>query len=142
MTSTAETNRLRLRIIAQLLGELGQEVVFVGGATVSLYADTPLAVEVRPTDDIDIVIELATYGSYGILDERLRQLGFQNDIMSGVICRYQVSGITVDMMPTDSSVLGFSNRWYAPGFREATDYQLDEQTTIRFFTLPYFLASK
>jgi hypothetical protein len=30
---------------------------FVGGATVSLYVDRPFN-EVRPTDDVDIVIEL------------------------------------------------------------------------------------
>ncbi|WP_425290776.1 hypothetical protein [Spirosoma linguale] len=125
-----------------MLSDLGQEVVFVGGATVSLYADAPTASEVRPTNDVDVVIELATYGSYSDLDARLRQLGFQNDVMSGVICRYKVQGITVDVMPTDPSILGFSNRWYADGFRDAFDYALDEDTTIQLFTLPYFVASK
>jgi predicted nucleotidyltransferase len=142
MNTPAEINRLRLRIVAQLLADLNQDVVFVGGATVSLYANTITSADVRPTNDVDVVVELATYGSYGDLDARLRQLGFQNDLMSGVICRYHVQGITVDIMPTDPSVLGFSNCWYADGFREAIDYNLDNQTIIKIFALPYFVASK
>ena len=142
MNTPADINRFRLRIVAQLLAGLEQEVVFVGGATVSLYVDSPTAIDVRPTDDVDVVVELATYGSFSALETRLRQLGFQNDMMSGVICRYQVQGITVDIMPTDPSVLGFSNRWYTDGFRNAMLYDLDETVTIRLFTLPYFVASK
>ena len=142
MNTSADINRLRLRIVAQMLAQLGQAVVFVGGATVSLYADTTLTADIRPTDDIDVVVELATYGAYSDLEDRLRALGFQNDMMSGVICRYRVQGITVDIMPTDPTILGFSNRWYADGFQTAMHYRLDEQTTIRIFTLPYFVASK
>ena len=142
MNTSADVNRLRLRTVAQMLAGLGQDVVFVGGATVSLYIDAPTATDVRPTDDVDVVVELASYGSYSALDARLRQLGFQNDISSGVICRYQVQGITVDIMPTDSAVVGFTNRWYADGFRSAMAYALDEQTRIKLFTLPYFVASK
>jgi predicted nucleotidyltransferase len=142
MNTPGEINRLRLRIVAQLLADLNQNVVFVGGATVSLYANAITSADVRPTNDVDVVVELATYGSYGDLDARLRQLGFQNDLMSGVICRYQVQGITVDVMPADPSVLGFSNCWYADGFRKSINYSLDKQTIIKIFTLPYFVASK
>ena len=142
MNTPADINRLRLRVVSQLLAGLDQDIVFVGGATVSLYVDSPTAVDVRPTDDVDVVVELATYGSYSDLDTRLQQLGFKNDIMSSVICRYQVQGITVDVMPTDPSVLGFSNRWYADGFRNAMLYDLDGAATIRLFTRPYFVASK
>jgi hypothetical protein len=38
-------------------------VVFVGGATVSLYADR-IAAEVRPTDDIDILLETLRANRY------------------------------------------------------------------------------
>jgi len=34
--------------------------VFVGGATISLYADKPV-MEIRPTDDIDVIIEVLNY---------------------------------------------------------------------------------
>ena len=68
--------------------------------------------------------------------------GFVNDTTSGVICRYTIHGLTVDIIPTHSEALGFSNRWYPAGFRNAIPYTLDDQTTIRIFSLPYFIASK
>ncbi|WP_345954013.1 hypothetical protein [Mucilaginibacter sp. PAMB04168] len=136
-------NLVRIKAVHQALKGLEQDYVFVGGATVSLYATSPdLATEIRPTDDVDIVVELASYKGYAALDERLRKLGFSNDIVSGVICRYTIQGVIVDIMPTDPSIIGFSNRWYAEGFESAVRYVLDEQTTVRIFSLPYFVASK
>ena len=143
-------NRLRLKAVANQLGPLNEQVVYVGGATVSLYIDTAAALDVRPTDDVDVIIELASYTSYSQLDERLRALGFQNDVMSGVICRYRMPGllvdvmenVVVDVMPTRPEILGFSNRWYVEGYERAIRYALDEQTTIRIFPLVYFLAAK
>jgi hypothetical protein len=88
------------------------------------------------------VVELASYKGYAELDERLRNLGFNNDIESGVICRYTIQGVIVDVMPTDPFIIGFSNRWYAEGFENAIQYVLDEQTTVQIFSLPYFVASK
>jgi predicted nucleotidyltransferase len=136
-------NLVRIKAVHQALKGLEQDYVFVGGATVSLYATNPsLATEIRPTDDVDIVVELASYKGYAELDERLRSLGFNNDIVSGVICRYTIQGVIVDVMPTDPSIIGFSNRWYAEGFESAIQYHLDEQTTVQIFSLPYFVASK
>jgi predicted nucleotidyltransferase len=136
-------NLVRIKAVHQALIGLKQDYVFVGGATVSLYATNPgLAAEIRPTDDVDIVVELASYKGYAELDERLRILGFNNDIVSGVICRYTIQGVIVDVMPTDPSIIGFSNRWYAEGFERAIQYVLDEQTTVQIFSLPYFVASK
>ncbi len=74
-------NLIRLKAVNQALEGLEQDFVFVGGATVSLYAtNEALAAEVRPTDDVDVIVELATYSGYSALDEKLRKIGFQNDI--------------------------------------------------------------
>ena len=41
----------------------------------SCYAtELALVAEIRPTDDVDIVIELASYGGCSQLDEKLREL--------------------------------------------------------------------
>ncbi|MFC5411527.1 hypothetical protein ACFPMF_19560 [Larkinella bovis] len=45
-------------------------------------------------------------------------------------------------MPTESSSLGFTNRWYSDGVDQAVEYTLDTDHTIFLFTAPYFLASK
>ena len=57
------SNLNRLKVIAEGLGELCHDVVFVGGSVAELYADDPAATDIRPTMDVDCVIELATYGS-------------------------------------------------------------------------------
>ena len=135
-----QTNIVRLKAIANLLNQVTEEFVFVGGATVSLYGDETRT-ETRPTDDVDVVIELASYKGYSELDEKLRKAGFENDIESGVICRYKIQGMIVDIMPTDASVIGFSNKWYPEGFKNAISIQLDENI-LKIFSLPYFIASK
>lgn len=51
--------------IAKALKELKENMVFVGGATISLYTDDPAAGEIRPTSDIDMTIRVAyTYGQW------------------------------------------------------------------------------
>ncbi len=132
----------RLKAVYNALGPLGKKVVFVGGATVFLYATNPAAEEVRPTEDVDLVVGSATYGDYAALEDTLRQLGFSNDQQSGIICRYVLGGLIVDVMPAEGSFLGFQNRWYSEGFKESVLYHLDAHTTIRILSSPYFLASK
>ncbi|HQW44894.1 MAG TPA: nucleotidyl transferase AbiEii/AbiGii toxin family protein [Chitinophagaceae bacterium] len=131
----------RIKAVYTALEELGPEVVFVGGATVSLYADRP-AGEARPTEDVDILIELLNYSGYAAVEEKLRSKGFSNDIESGVICRYRINGIVVDVMPTHEAILGFANRWYPDGFASAFPANLGEGYQIRLFRPEYFLASK
>lgn len=45
-------------------------------------------------------------------------------------------------MPTDSSILGFTNRWYEAGVTHSIGYPLDERQVIRIFSAPYFIATK
>jgi hypothetical protein len=48
-----QENITRIRAVRNALGDLKDDVVFVGGATVSLYTDRRTE-DVRPTDDIDV----------------------------------------------------------------------------------------
>ena len=107
----------------------------------ALYADRPSG-EARPTDDVDILVELAHHREYAAIEEKLRAKGFANDIESGVICRYRVRGIVVDVMPTEANAIGFSNPWYKQGFATAVRCSLDENHSVRIFQPDYFLASK
>jgi hypothetical protein len=112
----------------------------VGGATVSLYVDSKTE-EIRPTDDIDIVVEIYTHQEYAGLDKQLRKLGFVNDQTTHVVCRYTIQGLIVDVMPTQSEALGFSNKWYQPAFDNSILYSLGDEK-IRIFSPPFFIASK
>src|ERR1035441_8159091 len=135
-------NVVRIKGVYNALDLLKDEVVFVGGATVSLYADNPLQADVRPTMDIDVLVEILTYGGYAKVQEMLAGLGFHVDQESKIICRYKYQGLIVDIMPIDEGVLGFSNKWYKGGYATRMGYDLDERTRINIFSPPYFIASK
>ena len=135
-------NIVRLKVVAKALAELEHHVVFVGGSVVELYCDDPARGEVRPTDDIDVVIELINKGSHADLEEKLRQIGFKHDIESAIICRFKYHDIVVDIMPTEASILGFTNRWYKDGMNNTVLTILDNQTAIQIFEVTYFIASK
>ena len=44
--------------VAEALQHIKQDIVFVGGAVVSLYANDPAADEIRPTQDIDMTLNI------------------------------------------------------------------------------------
>lgn len=134
-------NITRIKVVYTALGELAKDVVFVGGATVALYADRP-AGEVRPTDDVDVLFEVLNYTAYAVLEAQLRSKGFEHDTASDVICRHVINGIIVDVMPTEESILGFSNKWYKEGFENSMTRLVEENYPIRLFQPVYFLASK
>lgn len=136
-----EINITRIKTLYDALKDLKDQVVFVGGATVSLYADRA-APEVRETQDVDIVIQIGSRLGYHEIEKQLWKLGFQNDIDSKILCRYLLSDLKVDVMPIDEKILGFSNRWYAKGFETAIEKTIDDQYKIKIFTPPYFIASK
>jgi predicted nucleotidyltransferase len=135
------TNITRIKAVYNALGPLKNEVVFVGGATVSLYADN-LAAEVRPTDDVDILVEISSRWKFAEIEQQLREMGFQHDREAKFLGRYLLHGLIVDVMPTDENILGFSNQWYSEGFSNAVVYVIDDQHKVKIFSPPYFIASK
>lgn len=135
-------NIMRLRAVADALGELLPIVVFVGGATINLYSTRAATPEVRYTDDVDCIVELASYAAYARMEEKLREKGFKHLPESAVQVRWQVQGIIVDIMPADPAILGFTNRWYGSGLQHTFDYLLLGSRKIRLLQAPYFLATK
>ena len=137
------TNLEMLSLAVRGLGAFKDEVVFVGGATIELYLTGQSALRVRPTDDVDCVVEVASRIEYYKVEERLRKLGFTHATGENVpICRWEYQGVSVDVMPIDGGILGFANRWYPAGYAKAIAARLPDGQDIRLFDLPYFIASK
>ncbi len=129
--------------IAKGLGPLKDKVVFVGGSTVSLYLTDPGAATVRPTEDVDCVIQVLSRGQYYKLETELERLGFRHVTEKDApICRWSYKGLTADIMPTEGTVLNFKNSWYPDGYEHAITVGLPSGEQVRIFSLPYFLASK
>lgn len=137
------TNIGMIQCVAAALGDFKDEVAFVGGSVTALYAENPGLSDIRPTLDVDCVVEVTTYVAYTQLEERLRLLGFRNDTAAGApLCRKKYRGIMVDFMPVDGAILGFTNRWYRSGMDNRMKYRLPDGTSIFIFPVEYYVATK
>ena len=77
-----ENKTINIAVVAEVskaLMELNNQMVFIGGAVVSLYTDDPSADEIRPTGDIDLTLRVVSFSDWAKLHERLAQLGFSPD---------------------------------------------------------------
>jgi len=138
-----KSNSYMLEAVANGLAYLKEEMVFAGGAVAELYASNPEATDIRPTLDVDCVIEIHSYSAHTEVEDKLRSLGFVNDTTQGApICRWIYQDILVDIMPSDSEVLGFSNRWYKEGIKSKILKTLPNGTDIFVFSPEYYLATK
>jgi hypothetical protein len=133
-----------LELAESALGELVDQVVFVGGATVGLWITDPAAPPVRPTDDVDVVVEVTTRTAFYDFEARLREAGFGEDQESGVICRWRhrESGLILDAMPSRADILGFQNEWQSATIPHAVPCELTSGATIKAAPPVYMLAMK
>ena len=140
MTST---NMRMLQTVANGLGEVKDRMVFVGGVVAELYADDPATTDIRPTFDVDCVIEIGSRVEHAQMEDELKARGFSNDVSQGApICRWIFDVIKVDVMPTDEAILGFSNIWYVQGIESKIVKALPNETEIAVFPPAYYLAAK
>ena len=142
-----DSNALNIRMlihVARHLGNLREKVVFVGGCTTGLFITDPAMPEVRSTQDVDVIVEVASRLEYYRLEKELRSRGFKQDMSENApVCRWLVDDVKVDVMPTKEDILGFSNRWYLPAaIRNAVRIEIEKELTIQLVTPPYFLATK
>lgn len=72
MKKVAEKNLARIRIVAEHLAPLLDKVAFVGGAVVALHITDEAAHDVRPTVDVDLIVEISSRTEYYRLEEQLR----------------------------------------------------------------------
>ena len=128
--------------VATALGELNDEVAYVGGATVSIYADDPIAEDVRPTKDVDIMLRIATFAELAALQDKLTSKNIYPDPEADINCRFKYDDVLIDVMSTKEVGWAPSDPWFEPGFKSLMKYELDDVITIRVFTAPYFLATK
>jgi len=138
-----DPNLPNLRAIAEAVGDLRDRMVFVGGATAGLLVTDPAAEIVRATKDVDAIVE-AQLAEFHRIEEQLAARGFVRDIESDVICRWihRESCVLFDLMPVDSRVLCFSNRWYRYALDTARPINLGDGLVIRMVTAPAFVATK
>ena len=133
-----------LEIVAAKLGAMMlDKLIFVGGSVAGLLITDPISPSIRPTEDVDLVVQVAGRPGFYALEDELRALGFVNDTSPNApICRWRCAGIMVDVVPSDKAVLGFANRWYPLAMQTAEPITLPSGIEISAINAPCFCATK
>lgn len=125
------------------LGELADDLVFLGGCATGLLITDPAAPPIRVTRDVDAIVHVLTLTDYHQLEQRLRLKGFREDSSDDApICRWTDGDVILDVMPTDARILGFGNPWYASASHHAERVILPSGRQIQRVSAPYFLITK
>jgi predicted nucleotidyltransferase len=136
-----KVNEEIIKKVAIALDDLNDQVVYVGGAVVSLYADDPAADDVRPTKDIDIFLEITSYAKLAQLQEEIAKKGFFPATDQGIMCRFKYEDILIDIMATKEVGWAPADKWLEPGMKKLEKFQIAEKT-INILHISYFLATK
>jgi hypothetical protein len=138
-----DSNREQLIIAGRLLRPLLGELVFLGGTVTGLLITDEAAAGPRTTFDVDAIAEITSYAEYAAFGGRLRVQGFEEDTREGApLCRWIHHATTLDVMPLDGNILGFSNRWYRAAMESSVTVRLSHDLEIRIVTGPFFLGTK
>lgn len=142
-TNKAKLSNLRmLQFVAHKLGDLCNEIVFVGGCTTAILITDKNILDVRFTMDVDCIVDVISRKAYYALERCLQAKGFKQSANESVICRWFFDDAVLDIMPTDEKILGFGNHWYKSAICNAMQYSLDDGNKINVISSPYFLATK
>ncbi len=138
-----DPNLAKVELVARALGPLCDQLVFVGGCAAGLLMTDPAAAPPRVTYDVDLLVEVAALRGYHEMEAKFSALGFARDMTKDApICRWHYGELEVDLMPTEASILGFSNRWYPLAVATAEVVTLPSGAEIRLITAPLFVATK
>jgi hypothetical protein len=144
MGSNADHNYEIISFVADGLGDdFLAECAFVGGCTTAmLVTDNAVLDDIRFTEDVDLVIELAGISAWEKLTRRLAAKGFKITGEDDVNYRFRFNDVIVDVIPSDPTILGYANRWYVEGLSQAVPFELPSGRAIRIFKPEFFLATK
>lgn len=138
----ADPNRALFESVIDLLAPVLDRLVFVGGCTTGMFVTDPAAGGIRPTRDVDAIVDVATYAEYTIFTDKLRALGLTADTSpEAPLCRWRSGPLLLDVMPIHEKILGFSNRWYPAAIETAQTHRVAGHD-VRIVTSPLFVATK
>ncbi|MDZ4259523.1 MAG: hypothetical protein U0974_13740 [Gemmatimonadales bacterium] len=134
---------LRLKRIATAIGELTDEVVFIGGAVSPLLQEQPPFDQARITKDVDGIIVTPSYTAMSGIGERLLALGFNHSTTTGHVHRWiSTDGDLLDLVPSGQHLGASGQEWDEYAARDDVKVDLGDGVTIRHASSATFLALK
>lgn len=143
MVPRSDPDLVQLEAMVEKLLPVLDQLVLVGGCATSLLVTDAGAAPPRVTEDVDVILEAASYGAWHAFERKLRELGFsQPPASEGFIFRWVRGDLILDVMPTDEGILGFGNRWYLEAIRTKERRTLPGGIEVYHVNAPCFLATK
>ncbi|MBU4261451.1 MAG: hypothetical protein KKC76_06160 [Proteobacteria bacterium] len=135
------TNTRMLQLVAEKLGPLKDEVVFLGGVVMPFLMTEPNVPITRFTKDVDIIFEPETREELYEFEDALRDLGFKKTV-NAAVCQWVIDHVRIDILPTDPDVIGFDNRWCAEAEQSAIRVNIGKGLIINVVPGHCFLGLK
>jgi hypothetical protein len=142
--SEGEATRGRVESLLALLGDGADEVVLVGGCAPAFYELAAFVGDIRPTLDVDLLVEGETYSAYQASVKRIAaRANLAPDQTPGApICRLRREELIVDVMPARGEFLGFTNCWYGEAWSSALVLRTTGGREVRVVSPLLFVATK
>ena len=97
MRTIHDENVAAISRLLDVMPDWEAQVLFIGGATLGFYVENSFHDIIRVTNDIDVVLEIASVSQYQSLGERLRQAGFKEQMEH--MMRWRRGDLLVDVLP-------------------------------------------
>lgn len=130
--------------VARAIGDLREELVFIGGAVAPLLQAQPPFPRARPTRDVDATMASRGYRDLGHLHARLAAAGFRQDPADPRHIHRWVSpsGDWLDLVPSGDHAGGSGQRWDQIAIETSERADLGGGILVRHASGPAFLAMK
>src|SRR3990167_7590176 len=127
----ATSNLALLQLAARKLGNLNDDVVYLGGCATALFINDPSSLDVRATIDVDCIIDVISLVEYHKFENQLVEKGFKKSMEDEGICRFRCEETILDVMPTDQKILGFGNPWYKKALQYAVNHEIADDLIVK-----------
>lgn len=129
--------------LAQQIPSALPHLVFVGGVTLPLYFTEPSAYTVRPSHELDAIVNLPSRLDFLQLEARMTEQGARHVSPPDALpSRWEVGSIRLNLIPFYTESMGFLNRWHEEGAFHAQSLPIMDIHRIKIFTPAYYLAAK
>jgi len=119
-------NQVLLIAVCKEIKPILTQLVLVGDCATELLVTDKAAPAPRPTQDVDMIIDVVSLRDYHNTEESLRNLGFTQSMNDqDILCRWTKNDLILDLIPTDEKFLGFTNRWYIYAIQHSQKTVLD-----------------
>lgn len=139
----AHPSVLRLKRIAMAVGELTEQVVFIGGAVSPLLQEEPPFDQARVTKDVDGIIATSRYTEMAGIGTQLEGRGFKCSTTAGHVHKWiSPAGDVLDLVPAGEHVGASGQAWDQYAANDNVRVDLGDGVIVRHASSAAFLALK